>query len=365
MLSPTEDQRIIRDSAARLVRDASARDRPYERDVSGSVWASMADMGWLALAFEETDGGLSGSVADVCALAMELGRGLMVGSYTISLLLAGRLVAGSAASELRKSLLADLLSGSRELAVAATEPRARGLPDLKVRAVGSGGGWILEGSRTNIWAAEETGRLLVGANAGGHRELLAVVSLDEPGLTVRTFPTVDGGRALECGFTNVRLPASAVLAAPGDDVSNLCAAAWDLASIVTVAECVGMMKSLIESTAAHIQSRKQFGKPLAAFQVLRHRMADMALLTRRAEVLGDRVALQFESFAPLERSRLVAAACVKALAGLRFVAEQAIQLHGGMGMSEELPIGRYLRRSIALEATFGSPEQHRARFQES
>jgi alkylation response protein AidB-like acyl-CoA dehydrogenase len=408
MLSPTEDQQLVRDSAARLVRDATGRQWPHARDASGPVWSSMTEMGWSALAFAEADGGLGGSMADVCALAVELGRGLMVGSFTVNTILAGRIVAGCPAGEFRSAVLAEIVGGTRVMALADVEPRGpggfaavslrasaagdsnvRGGSDVNADAGGGGsrggadrdqaakgggsgdrgdgdrgGSWVLNGTKTNIWACAETRRLLVSADAGDDGALLAVVDLDTPGLAVREFATVDAGRALECRFTDVRISSSAVLAPVGPRVNEIRAAAWDFAALVMVAECVGMMKSLIERTAAHLQSRKQFGKPLAGFQVLRHRMADMALLCRRAEVLGDRVATQFDTFDAAERSRLVAAACVKALAGLRFAAEQAIQLHGGMGMSAELPIGRYLRRSIALEATFGSPEQHRARFQE-
>jgi alkylation response protein AidB-like acyl-CoA dehydrogenase len=217
----------------------------------------------------------------------------------------------------------------------------------------------------NVWAGDETRRILLCADSGAEGPMLGIVDLDSPGVTAEEFSTVDGGRALNCIFTGVHVPVSAVLAPPGEYVRGIRERAWDLASVVMVAECVGMMKSLIEQTAEHLRTRKQFGKPLAQFQVLRHRMADMALLVRRAEVLGDRVARQFATFNPAERARLVAAAGAKGLAGLRFVAEQSIQLHGGMGMTAELPVGHYLRRGIALEATFGSAEQHRIRFQES
>jgi alkylation response protein AidB-like acyl-CoA dehydrogenase len=366
MLSPTEDQQIVRDSAARLVREATAAYSSQARDVPQQVWTSITEMGWLALAFAEADGGLGGTVADVCALGLELGRGLMVGSLTTNTILAGRLVAASPAGALRSSLLESILAGARDLAVADVEPRSPGgCADLRTQASPTGDGWSLSGAKTNIWASAETSRVLVSAGCGPDGELLAVVNLGASGLRVREFSTVDAGRALECTFAHVRVPASAVLVPCESNVRAIRAAAWDLASIVMVAECVGMMKSLIERTAEHLRTRKQFGKPLAAFQVLRHRTADMALLSRRAEVLGDRVARQFATLEAGERSRLVAAACVKGLAGLRFVAEQAIQLHGGMGMTAELPIGRYLRRSIALEATFGSPEHHRARFRES
>jgi alkylation response protein AidB-like acyl-CoA dehydrogenase len=365
MLSPSQDQQLMRDSAARLVREEAAG-RAAQRDVTARVWESIVDMGWPALAVEEQDGGLGGSVADLCALAVELGRGLMVGSYTIGSILPGGLIAATPVSDLRSSLLTALLSGSRALAVADTRGRGE---DARLRLNAqpgpSPGSWVLDGARANVWAGHETQKLLLFANSGAEGPMLAIVDLDSPGVAIREFSTVDGGHALDCNFTGVRVPASAVLAPPGEYVREIRERAWDLASIVMVAECVGMMKSLIEQTADHLRTRKQFGKPLAQFQVLRHRMADMALLARRAEVLGDRVARQFDTLNPAERSRLVAAAGAKGLAGLRFVAEQSIQLHGGMGMSAELPVGHHLRRCIALEATFGSAEQHRIRFQES
>jgi alkylation response protein AidB-like acyl-CoA dehydrogenase len=350
----------------------------------------MVDMGWPALAVAEADGGIGGSLADLCALAVELGHGLMVGSFNLGVVLPGCFISAAPESGPRRALLDALLSGSRDLAVADTRARGRDAPmRLSARAEptagpspglgsqpGAGsptgpsprGGWILDGAVTNIWTTDETRKLLVcadtNADAGAAGLLLAVVDLSSSGVAVRKFSTVDGGQALDCTFTDVRVPMTAVLAPPGPQVSGIRESAWDFASIVMVAECVGMMKSLIEVTAEHLRTRKQFGKPLAQFQVLRHRMADMVLLARRAEVLGDRVARQFTTFDPVERSRLVAAACVKGLAGLRFVAEQSIQLHGGMGMSAELPIGHYLRRCMALEATFGSAEQQRIRFQD-
>jgi alkylation response protein AidB-like acyl-CoA dehydrogenase len=366
MLSPSQDQQLIRDSAARLVREAAAGKWPAPRDVTARVWESIVDMGWLALAVPEQDGGLGGSVADLCALAVELGHGLMVGSYTIGSILPGCFITAAPVSDLRSSLLTALLSGSRSLALADTLARGRDeRVRLDARPGPSPGSWVLDGARTNVWAGDETRKLLVFADSGAGGAMLAIVDLDSPGVAAREFRTADGGSGLDCIFTGVRVPAAAVLAPPGESVREIREGAWDFASVVMVAECVGMMKSLIEQTAEHLRTRKQFGKPLAQFQVLRHRMADMALQARRAEVLGDRVARQFATFNPAERSRLVAAAGAKGLAGLRFVAEQSIQLHGGMGMTAELPVGHYLRRSIALEATFGSAEQHRIRFQES
>jgi alkylation response protein AidB-like acyl-CoA dehydrogenase len=359
MLSPSEDQQLLRDSAARLVREAARW--PSER-----TWKAMTDLGWLALVLEEKDGGLGGSVADLCALTVELGRGLMVRSYTLGMILPAGLVSGAPRSELRGSLLGELVSGSGALAVADVHPALTGVaPSRLVAYEGPApGSWMLRGQVSSGGCAGETRKLLVCADGAGG-ELLAVADLGSAGLTAQARSTVDSWVGLDCVFADVVIPASAVLIAPAREVGEVRQRAWDRTSIVMVAECVGMMKALIERTAEHLRTRHQFGKPLVQFQVLRHRMADMALAARRAEVLADRVAGQFATFDAGERTRMVAAACVKGLAGLRFVAEQAIQLHGGMGISAELPVGSYLRRSIALEATFGSPEQHRIRFQES
>jgi alkylation response protein AidB-like acyl-CoA dehydrogenase len=366
MLSPTEDQQILRDSVQRFARDAQSLGIGARRDVPQDLWRTMGEMGWFALSFAESDGGLGGSTADVCALVMELGRGLLVGSFVTNPLSAGRLLALSPAGSLRAGLIQKLMSGSRDLAVAtrqaAAQSKGSGRALLASRTTE---GWRLAGIRTNVWIDADTRSLLVSATTTADaEELLAVVPLSAPGLNVREMLTVDAGRALECRFDDVILPASAVLALPGPAARAARQAADDFAATVVGAECVGMMRSLLERTAEYLRTRKQFGKPLAAFQVLRHRMADMALVTRRAEVLNDRVARRFEHLESQERSRLVAAACVKGLSGLRMVAEQAIQLHGGMGMTAEMPVGAYLRRSIALEATFGTSQHHRTRFQE-
>ena len=368
MSMPSEEQRLLRDSAVRLVRDVCANGLPTERDPTAAVWTLAIEMGWPALAFEEAAGGLSGAAPEICALVSELGRGLLVGSYIVGTVLPGRAVAAAPPSALRAALLEGLISGTRSLSFADIEPASRGASsNVATRATAAAENWILDGAKTNVWSVEQTRTLLVSAVTTGARpeELLLTVPLGAPGLTQREFPTIDGGRALECTFSSVTVPPTQVLMPPDARVREVREGAWELACVAMVAECVGMMQALLERTAQHLQSRKQFGQPLARFQVLRHRMADMALVCRRAEVLGDRVARQFALLERLERKRLVAAACVKALVGARFVAEQAVQLHGGMGASAEVPVGRYLRRILALEATFGAADHHRARFQET
>lgn len=360
----TDEQALIRDSAARLVREASAKGLPEARDPPPELWRAMVELGWCALPFQEADSGLGGTVADICVLVCELGRGLQVGEFTLGTILLGRLVAAAPESALRSGLLETLIGGARTLALADREPGSRGgCSDLRSRAKPVGGGWLLDGAKIAVWAPASLRTLLVSALGSDDREMLLAVELGAPGLAVREFDTVDCGRALECAFTSVRVPDSAVVAAGQSDVRTAREEAWDCASVVTGSECVGIMHALVERTVDYLRSRKQFGKPLAQLQVLRHRMADMALAARRAEVLVERTAQEFAALDRLQRVRMSCAASVQALAGARWVAEQSVQLHGGVGVCAELPIGKYLRRVLALEATFGSAEYHRARFQ--
>jgi len=364
MLTCNEELQMLRDSAAQVATDVTARGIPVTRDVE-AVWAQAAELGWLALPFEEADGGLGGGAAEICTLANELGRSLLVGSYVMGSVLPGRMIAAAPAGELRTRLIAELIAGTRSLAVADAEPATRGVcPEVALRAEADGAGWRLDGAKAGVWTSATTRELLVSATttAGGDAELLAVVPIGSPGLELRRYTTLDGGEAANAVFSGVMVPASAVLAPPDSDVRPLREAAWDLACVASMAECVGIMKALLLRTAEYLQSRKQFNQPLSKFQVLRHRMADMALATRRAEVLTERLA---EDFSALNGTRAheVAGACIKGLDGARYVCEQSIQLHGGMGMTAELPLGRYLRRVVALQATLGFSEHQRARYQ--
>lgn len=366
MSSVTQELQMLRDAAARVVSDATAGGLPEHRDADAPVWSSAMELGWLMLPFEEADGGLAGGAPEICALAEELGRSLLVGSYLVGTILPGRIASAAPPGAVRTRIIDDLMAGTRTLSVADAEPQSRGMcSDVATRATESSGEWILDGAKTNVWSCAETQMLLVSAAVAGDepRELFLTVPVPSPGLDIREYATIDGGRALDCEFKRVALKADAVLVPPGTNVRELRESAWDLTLVAVAAECVGMMKSLIERTAEHLRTRKQFNQPLATFQALRHRMADMALASRRADALGALVAQQFASLDANDRARLASACGVKALAGARYVCEQAVQLHGGMGMSAEVPVGRYLRRILALEATFGSPEHLRARFQ--
>lgn len=366
MFAPTEEQAMLRESAARLARDVTAKGLPTVRDLP-EAWASAAELGWLALPFAEDDGGLGGGAAELAALTEELGRSLLAGSYSVGTVLLGHLVSAAPAGALRSGLLEMLMGATGCVALADAEPGMRGgWGAVRTVAQRSGDGWVIDGEKANVWIGKAVETLVVSAVAEGAvqaGEMLLAVPADAGGLRLSEFPTVDGGRAVCCRLSTVSVPASAVLDPPAWEVRARREQAWDLAAVTAVAECVGIMKALLARTGEYLQARKQFNQPLAKFQVLRHRMADMALASRRAEMSLERAVGGFACAGDRERARLVAAACIAGFEGARHVAEQSIQLHGGMGVSKELPVGQYLRRVIALQATFGFAAHHRARFE--
>jgi alkylation response protein AidB-like acyl-CoA dehydrogenase len=223
--------------------------------------------------------------------------------------------------------------------------------------------WVLNGEKSCVWVGSASSELLVSAVT--EAEPSEVLLLTVPRAAVQGgagYASIDGGMVLECRFVQLTVPHESVLAGPGDGFASARVQAWDLVLLATAAESLGMMRALLKRTAEYLSERKQFGQPLAKFQALRHRMADMALACFRAQALIQHVAGHFEVLLPAPRTALVAAACNKAMQGARFVAEQSVQLHGGMGVSAEVPVGKYLKRVLALEATLGGADFHRGRF---
>jgi alkylation response protein AidB-like acyl-CoA dehydrogenase len=363
-----DELQMLRDAAERVVREATAGGIGSGRDMDEAAWSAAVESGWTALAVPEAAGGLGAGAAELCVLAEELGRGLLVGRFLLGSVLASQWLAAAPAGARRDRQLEALLGGSCALAIADAEPAARGAPgvvSLQARALAQRGGWRLEGGKLGVWSEARTDSLLVSAlDVASGETLLFDVSLDARGLLRRDYATVDGGRALDLEFAGVELDEQALLAGPGSGFGTARRRAWDLVLLAESAECIGLMKALLQRTAEYLASRKQFGQPLARLQVLRHRLADMALARFRAEALVGFAVPRLATLDDAARQRLVAATLSKSLQGARFVAEQAVQLHGGMGVSEELPIGRFLRRMLALEATLGTPDFHRGRFED-
>lgn len=367
MDTSSEELQMIREAAARLVREATAQGIGPERDMDDATWGAAVESGWMALAVPEADGGLGAGVATLGVLAEELGRGLLVGRFLAGTVLASDWLAAAPAGAARTRLLERLLAGDRSLVVAESAPASRGAPGIPgLRTRLRGGKWVLDGEAVGAWCGRGVDSLLVTAvDAAAGETLLFEVAPGAVGVSCEVYATVDDGRALDLRCQGVEVDASALLAGPGSGFGAARLRGWDRVLLAESSECIGMMQALLQRTAEYLASRKQFGQPLSKLQVLRHRLADMALARFRAEALVAFATPRFEVLAHDARRRLVAATISKALTGARYVAEQAVQLHGGMGVSEELPIGRFLRRVLALEATLGTPDFHRGQFEDA
>ena len=339
--SLTSEQTLLRESASRFL---------SETDLHGpALWAAFAELGWLGLAIPETHGGLGLGPVEVAILAEELGRHRLAEPFVAETVLAAGLLADAGA---RQDLLPGIADGSVRLALAHLEPGARAcLAHVATTATRANDAWALNGEKTAALGADSASFFLVTARTSGSvRDLDGITLFLLPrtfdGLHLETHAAVDGSTIGVLRLADAVTPDALTL-----DAYPLLEAAIRRALAAWSAEAVGAMDALLRATIEYTSTRVQFGRPTAANQAVRHRLADMAVALEEARSLALRATLVLDD-------RAVTAARVKVGRAARFVAEQAVQLHGAMGVTEELSIGAYLRRLLALETLFGSPDEH-------
>lgn len=366
-LTPSDEQRLLRESAERFIaetytaklREANARE-PH--GFSDKIWKQFADLGWLALPIGEDHGGLGGGAVEIGILMEAFGSGLVSEPYLSTVVLGAGLVAAHGRDAQQDEMLPKVADGSLRLAFAHAERAARGdIARVDTAARREGDGWVLDGGKIAVLDGGAAHRLIVsarvsGKNGAGGSLRLFVVAPDTDGLTLQDYPRLGGGRACNLTLAGVRLPAEAML---GDDIDAEPAvtAAIDRALAALSAEAVGMMQVLLARTLDYTKVRKQFGKPLSANQVVRHRLTDMSVQCDEARSMALRAALKADGD-PAERGRAASGAKAKIGKGARFVAEQAVQLHGAMGVTDELDVGAYFKRLLAFETLFGGSNHH-------
>ncbi|PKP80758.1 MAG: pimeloyl-CoA dehydrogenase small subunit [Alphaproteobacteria bacterium HGW-Alphaproteobacteria-18] len=368
----TEEQTMIRDSLARLIKDQY--DFDTRRKVVASkdgwrpeMWAQFAELGLLAAPFSEEDGGLGGGPIDAMVVMEEFGKGLVVEPFLQTVILAGGfLKAGTDAQ--KQDHLAALISGERVFAFAYAEPKGRyNLADLETTATKDGSGWKISGHKAVVIGAPWASHLIVTARtSGGRRDAKGVgvfiVAKDAKGVTTRDYPTVDGRRASEVYFDNVTVSAEAVIGDPSDSL-GLVEKVTDEAIAALCAEACGAMKVANAQTVEYSKTRKQFGTPIGKFQVLQHRMADMFIEHEQSVSMTYMATLKLEED-EVTRKKAASAAKVRIGQGGRFVGQQSIQIHGGMGMTDELAIGHYFKRLTMIDSEFGNVDHHLKRYTE-
>jgi alkylation response protein AidB-like acyl-CoA dehydrogenase len=367
-----DEQRLIQESVARFIQDnydLESRRKLADQDpgFSKTHWASMAELGWLALPFAEADGGFGGSQIDVMVIMEQFGQGLVLEPYLASIVMGGGAVKRGASDALKADILPGVIDGSRQLAFAYAEPQSRfDLHDVTTTAKQDGDGYVLNGHKSMVLHAATATQIVVSARTSGGQTstqgiTLFLVDADAEGVKRDSFPTVDGLRASEIELKGVKVGADRVLGQVDGGFPLLQAVAND-AILALAAEAVGTMEMLYKNTVAYTQERVQFDHPLSDFQVLQHRMVDMFMEYEQCKSLLYRATLEVANGDAETAQRTVHA--LKHLIGKSgiFIAENAVQLHGGMGMTEELAIGHYFKRMLVIDSQFGNADYHLERF---
>jgi len=367
-----EEQRLLQESVERFVEkeytfDARGKLLESEEGFSPENWAQFAELGWLALPVAEEHGGLGGSSFDIALLTEALGRGLVLEPFVPTVMLGGGLLTIAGNDAQRGEWLPKMAEGKLQLAVGFAERQSRfNLADVETKAEARDGGYVLSGHKGVVYNAGAANRIIVSARtAGGSRDAdgisLFMVDPKADGVEVRSYRTQDGLRAGEVVLKDVAVSADDVLG-PVDGGLPLLQTVIDRASIAISAEAVGAMEMLVKQTQEYLKTRKQFGVPIGSFQVLQHRLVDMFTEHEMTKALTYRAATVIDTDDVLDRARTASAVKARIGRAARFVGQQAVQLHGGMGMTSELPIGHYFKRLTMIDMMFGNTDFHRKRF---
>lgn len=374
----TEEQQMLLDTTRRFVAKDygfEARRQIKEKSPEGfsrEVWQRLADIGLLSLNVPEEDGGLGGSAIDTMLVMNAVGEGLLLEPYLASAVLATRTIAVLGNSEQRAALLPALAAGEKIAVLAHDEPSTRfDRQAIETRAWPVGNGYVLTGHKSVVSHGSSADVLLVTARlaqTGEHGPLAVfLVPRDAAGMRQVSYTTVDGIRASEVWLNQVFVPAGALLNASvnaSNDAETRLEEILDIGLAAICAEAVGALDKLLAATVEYTRNRKQFGVPIGKFQALQHRMADMVLHIEQARSMSYLAAVRCVDSDRAARRRAMSAAKVVIGQACRFVGQQAVQLHGGMGVTDELDVSHYFKRLMAIELQFGSTDHHLEKFAE-
>ena len=358
-----EEEALLRDSLRRLLSDRY--DFTRRSAIAGSdvgmdeaAWRALADLGALAAPIAEQDGGAGLGPRATMIIAEEFGRRLVIEPFFESVAVVGGMIERAGTPEQRRRYLPGIASGEKIWAFAATEPKSRhSLEAITTTADSSKGTWVLRGAKAAVSAAPWASKLLVSARVPGGAIGLFVVDARTAGASLKTFRTIDGRRAADVDFDAA--VAEDIIGTHADTLEAL-ETARTHAIAAQASEAVGAMDELVRLTVDYAKSRKQFGASIGSFQALQHRMVDMFIALQEAISLRNLLTQALEDGAATPA--LAAATKAKTGEAARFVGEQAVQIHGGMGMSDELVVGHYLKRLTAINIQFGDPAYHYGRF---
>ena len=369
--SYTEEQTLLRNSVSKYLADKYTFDgwRKFTRSDAGREvghWKQFAELGLLAAPLPEEHGGLGGGAVDAQVVMEEFGKALVVEPYVSTVIIGGGFLKYGGNDAQKSEWLNRIAAGETMIAFAFAEPKGRyNLADLATTAKKQGSAYALNGQKAVVIGAPWADQLIVTARtSGGQRDQkgvsIFIIDKKAKGISTRDYPTVDGLRASEITFENVEVPATNLIG-QADDGLPLVERVVDEAIAATCAEATGCMKVLVDTTVSYSKQRKQFGVPIGKFQVLQHRMVDMFVNYEQSVSITLMVTLKLGE-GEAERAKAASAAKVTIGKAGRFIGQQAVQIHGGMGMTDELNVGHYFKRLTMIDALYGSTDHHLKRF---
>jgi pimeloyl-CoA dehydrogenase small subunit len=371
----TEEQRLLKESVDGLLTDAYDFDarKKYMAEKGGwskALWGKLAEQGLLGLPFSEDDGGFGAGGVETMIVMEALGKALVLEPYLATVVLGGGFLRHGGSAEQKAAYIPAIIDGSKTFAFAQLEKNSRyDLFDVSTTAKKKGSGWVIDGEKFVVLNGETADMLVVTARTkGGQRDRdgigVFLVPGNAKGIVKKGYPTQDGLHAADITFTGVEVGAEAAIGNP-ENALPLIERVVDEARTAICAEAVGAMDESLKATVEYLKTRKQFGVAIGTFQTLQHRAADMFVAVEQARSMSMFATMASDFDNAKERATAVAAAKVQIGKSLKFVGQQSIQLHGGIGMTMEAKIGHYFKRLTMIENTFGDTDYHLRRVTEA
>jgi pimeloyl-CoA dehydrogenase small subunit len=364
----SEEQRLLKESVDGLLTDSYDFDarKKYMKEKGGwskAVWGKLAEQGLLGLPFSEADGGFGAGAVETMIVMEALGKAMVLEPYLPTVVIAGSFLRHGASEAQKAAHIPGIIDGSKSFAFAQLEKNSRyDLHDVATTAKKKGDGWVIDGEKFVVLNGENADTFVVTARTkGGQRDKTGIgaflVPANAKGIAKKGYPTQDGLHAADVTFTGVEVGADAAIGDP-DNALPLIERVVDEARTALCAEAVGAMDESLKTTVEYLKTRKQFGVAIGSFQSLQHRAADMFVALEQARSMSMFATMAADFDNPKERATAVAAAKVQIGKSLKFVGQQSIQLHGGIGMTQEAKIGHYFKRLTMIENTFGDTDYH-------
>jgi pimeloyl-CoA dehydrogenase small subunit len=364
----SEEQRLLKESVEGLLTDSYEfeKRKKYMKEKGGwsrAVWSKLADQGLLGLPFAEADGGFGAGAVETMIVMEALGRAMVLEPYLATVVIAGGFLRHGGSAAQKAAHVPSIIDGSKTFAFAQLEKNSRyDLNDVATTAKKKGDGWVIDGEKFVVINGENADTLIVTARTkGGQRDRNGIgvflVPADAKGVVRKGYPTQDGLHAADISFTNVEVGPDAAIGDP-ENALPLIERVVDDARTAMCAEAVGAMDESLKTTVEYLKTRKQFGVSIGSFQTLQHRAADMFVALEQARSMSMFATMAADFDDAKERTKAVSAAKVQIGKSLKFVGQQSIQLHGGIGMTMEAKIGHYFKRLTMIENTFGDTDYH-------